>query len=67
MNISDLSTHEVQMIQSALAIVSPTGGGSAPFTLMRKITEQTKVCSEEALERRFCATVLQELAQVMSD
>ena len=34
-----LSKEEWATIVAALSVVSPTGGGSAPFTLMRKIAQ----------------------------
>jgi hypothetical protein len=43
-NISTLSIledHELDLILMALAAISPSGGGSKPYTLLRKIMEDT--------------------------
>ena len=55
---------EVQMIYDALSAVAPSGGGSAPFTLARKVLEMTPYGIEQELHetrlRQFTETVLQE-------
>lgn len=43
MHTLTLSTKQVATIINALATVSPVGGGSAPYTLLREIRQRTGV------------------------
>jgi hypothetical protein len=63
-NITGLSYGEYVMVLAALAAVSPSGGGSEPFTLQRKIAGQhldTKLGdSYDKLVGRFATTAHEE-------
>lgn len=37
----NLSDAEMSLVMTALSAISPSGGGSAPFTLLRKLNAQT--------------------------
>jgi len=59
MTLPELDPRELDLILSALAVTTPVGGGSAIFTLYRKLCAQTGQTSSEATEARMCDTFLQ--------
>lgn len=56
----NLSTREIETILSALESVSPSGGGSDPFTLFRAIGAKTSVNTRENLTSEFCNNVVRD-------
>lgn len=59
--LTDLTDKDIQMIRAALSLASPSGGGSEPFSLLRKITAQTpEVQDDETFEMTFSANVIAE-------
>jgi hypothetical protein len=62
-----LTDHEIEMIVSALSAVSPTGGGSSPFTLMRKIARDTAVDPNDDLLASYSRTVIAEYLDALAD
>lgn len=60
MHTLTLTDREVQIIQAALATVSPSGGGSDPFTVLLKVWKLAPVDSDTNLERAFFDNVLEE-------
>ena len=58
-----LTDQEVVIIQSALTVISPTGGGSPPFNLYRKLCHETEISYDDDMLRTFCSTVISEYEQ----
>lgn len=58
MHTLSLTTAELEIVLSALAVTAPSGGGSSVFTLYRKIAGETGKTSPESLEAHFCDTVV---------
>jgi hypothetical protein len=58
MHTLSLTTAELQTIHAALLAISPTGGGSAPYTLVRKTGEALGDFDADALVMRFIQNVL---------
>jgi hypothetical protein len=54
----DLTDHELDLVLSALAVTAPVGGGSAIFTLYRKLCDQVGNTSSETTEALMCSNVL---------
>ena len=60
-NILKLADREIQIVTAALAIVSPSGGGSETYSLLMKIYNATpQINSDPELEMQFCRTVISE-------
>jgi hypothetical protein len=59
MRTLNLTDREVELITSALMVVSPSGGGSEPFTLYQQIVGVTNIGSTAELEAYFANTVVE--------
>jgi hypothetical protein len=55
-----LTVREIQIVAAALAVVSPSGGGSDVYSVLRRVWAQAPVESDHALEAQFVATVISE-------
>lgn len=58
MTLPELTTNEIDLILSALAVTAPVGGGSDIYTLYRKLAAATGQDSSETTEANMCDNVL---------
>jgi hypothetical protein len=54
-----LSTDELKMLLCALEICTPSGGGSAEFTLLRRLNTDTGVDCGDDMRQRYANVVLE--------
>ncbi len=61
MNTNDLSKREMQMIITALSLVSPCGGGSEQYTLCRKLSAASGIEADAELLTEFFAAASEQI------
>jgi hypothetical protein len=64
--LTDLSANELDLILSALAAVSPSGGGSDVYTLYRKLAAQTCRAPLPELEAELAMNVVRDYQESLT-